>query len=86
MAPTMIVVFTHTGDGFNVTPKVRFRRFWSPVLVFFFSYKIQTLVTRGSNLEYAGGGAACTQPTCSLGVVVQAVHQKKQKIHRYREG
>ena len=37
-------------------------------------------------MEYAGGGAACTQPTCGLGVVAQAVHQKKQKIHRYREG
>ena len=27
------------------------------------------------------GGAACTQPTCGLGVVARAVHQKKQKIH-----
>ena len=33
-----------------------------------------------------GGGAACTQPTYGLGVVAQAVHQKKQNIHRQREG
>ena len=29
------------------------------------------------NLEYAGGGAACTQPTYCFGVVAQAVHQKE---------
>ena len=29
-------------------------------------------------MEYAGGGAACTQPTCGLGVVAQAVHQMKR--------
>ena len=37
-------------------------------------------------MEYAGGGAACTQLTCGLGVVAQAVHQKKQKIHGWRDG
>ena len=49
--------------------------------VFFFFYKMQTPVTRGCILEYAGGGAACSQPTCGLGVVAQAAHQKKRKIH-----
>ena len=44
----------------------------------FFFYKIQTPVTRGWILEYAGGGAACTQPTCGLGVVAQAVHQRNR--------
>ena len=29
-------------------------------------------------MECAGGGAACTQPTCGLGVVAQAVHQKNR--------
>ena len=40
----------------------------------FFIYKIQTPVTRGC----AGGGAACTQPTCSLGVVAQAVTKRNR--------
>ena len=53
---------------------------------FFFSNKIQTPVTRVWILEYACGGAACTQPTCGLGVAAQAVHQKKQRIHGWREG
>ena len=52
----------------------------------FFIYKIQTPVTRGWILECAGGGATCTQPTCGLGVVAQAVHQKKQRIQGWREG
>ena len=30
--------------------------------------------------------SACTQPTCGLGVVAQAVHQKKQRIHGWRGG
>ena len=54
--------------------------------LFFFIYKIQTPVTRGWSLECTGGGAACTQPTCGLGVVAQALHQKKQRVHGWREG
>ena len=53
---------------------------------FFFIYKIQTPVTRGWILECAGCGSACTQPTCGLGAVAQAVHQKKQRVHGWREG
>ena len=36
-------------------------------------------------MEFAGGGAACIQPTCGLSVVAQAVHKKEQKIYECRE-
>ena len=37
-------------------------------------------------MECAGGGAACTQPTCGLGIVAQTVHQKKTEDSRMKGG
>ena len=78
-------IFRFPGPPVKIVQSHSTRLFYIYIYIFFI-YKIQTPVTRGWILEYAGGGAACTQPTCGLGVVAQAVHQKKQRIHGWREG
>ena len=49
------------------------------ITYFPFFYYLQDPDSSHTRVNFACSGAACTQPTCGLGVVAQAVHKKKQR-------